>query len=365
MPRVFAESNQARKRCDERARAADIHTEEQLTVIFRKLREQNRRGYVADELTGKRAEDERILLQKDLKHCSYQGDARHIPCENEERAKGEQKRIIHLFQRIAVHKEKDDGHDHKTDLIRDHAENDDDGEREKHEIHERTHTRNFCLLFADLKRFFFHENEAARGDDCDGDGKRQSHDAHKFARGDIESGINIEILRVSEGGEHTAEVGGNILHNESKRHVFFLTRGGKHEISEGQKREQRHIVGKEHRADKGDIHKCQHTEAGIFTNADDLMRQRHEKANIAKCTDARQGAEKTSERLKIEIAKIFCIGGNNKRCDECCHDRNAEDRILFHEAFYHFEHMMKSKRGDLSFYRYRFHSSKTPSKIIS
>ena len=365
MPRVFAESNQARKRCDERTRAADIHTEEQLTVIFRKLREQDRRGYVTDELTGKGAEDERILLQKDLKHRANQGDARHIARKDEKGAESEQKRIVHLFQRITVHKEEDDRHDHKTDLIRNDAENDDDGKREKHEIHDRAQARNLRFFFTDLKRFFLHENEAARRDDCNGNGKRQSHDAHKFARGDIESGINIEILRVSEGGEHTAEVGGDILHNESKRHVFFLTRGGKHEISEGQKREQRHIVGKEHRADKGDIHKCQHTEAGIFTNADDLMRQRHEKADISKRTDARQGTEKASERLKIEIAEILDIRRNDKRRDERRQNGNAKDSILFHEAFYHFEYMMKSKRGNLSFYRYRFHSPKTPSKIIS
>lgn len=330
---VLTESNEARKRCDERARAADIHTEEQFTIIFRKLREQDRRGYVTDELTGKRAENERIFFKQDLKHCSHQGDTRHIACKNEECAEGEKKRIVHLFQRITIHKEKDDRYDHKTDLIRNDTENDDDGEREKHEIHDRAKAGDLRFFFTDLKRFFLHENEAARRDDCNGNGERQSHDAHKFARGDIESGINIKILRVSEGCEHTAEVGSDILHNESKRHVFFLARGGKHEISEGQEREQRHIVGKEHRADKGDIHKCQHTEAGIFTNADDLMRQRHEKADIAERANARQGAEKASKRLKIEITEILSIRRNDKRRDERRHNSNAKDRIFLHESF--------------------------------
>ena len=85
---VLTEGDKACKRCDERARAADIHTEEQLTVIFRKLREQDRRGYVADELAGKRAEDERIFFKQDLKHRANQGDARHIARKDEKENKG-------------------------------------------------------------------------------------------------------------------------------------------------------------------------------------------------------------------------------------------------------------------------------------
>ena len=49
----LTERDQARKRRDQRTRTADIDTEKQFPVIFRKLRKQNGRRNVADDLAGK------------------------------------------------------------------------------------------------------------------------------------------------------------------------------------------------------------------------------------------------------------------------------------------------------------------------
>ena len=166
-------------------------------------------------------------------------------------------------------------------MIGDHTEDDDDGKRKEHEIDKCTHARDLRFFFTDLQRFLFHKNETASGDHSNRNGKRQSHNAHKFARGDIECGIYVKILRISEGGEHTAEVCGDILHDEGECHVFFLTRGRKNEISKRQEREKRHIIGKKHGTDEGDIHQGQNTKTGIFANADDLVCQRHEEADVS------------------------------------------------------------------------------------
>ena len=58
--RKFAEGDQAGKRRNECADAADIDAHEQITVIFGKLREQNRRGNVGNELAGNHGRDQRI-----------------------------------------------------------------------------------------------------------------------------------------------------------------------------------------------------------------------------------------------------------------------------------------------------------------
>lgn len=72
----------------------------------------------------------------------------------------------------------------------------------------------------------------------------------------MEFGIKIEILGIAEGGEHSAEIGGNVLHDEGKCHVFFFAGGMEHDIAQGQEGEERHIIGNEHRAEKGNINQC-------------------------------------------------------------------------------------------------------------
>ena len=58
--------------------------------------------------------------------------------------------------------------------------------------------------------------------------------------------IKKEILRISERRKHSAEVGGDILHDEGKRHVLFFSRRCKHKVPERQKRQQRHVVCDQH-----------------------------------------------------------------------------------------------------------------------
>ena len=53
---VLAEGDEAGERGDERANAADVDADEQVGVVFRELREQDRGGHVADDLAGKCAE---------------------------------------------------------------------------------------------------------------------------------------------------------------------------------------------------------------------------------------------------------------------------------------------------------------------
>ena len=66
--------------------------------------------------------------------------------------------------------------------------------------------------------------------------------------------VKIEILRIAEGREHSAEVGGAVLQNEQERGVLFLTGRGKHKPTQWQKSQQGGIIGQEHRAEHGDNH---------------------------------------------------------------------------------------------------------------
>ncbi len=61
-------------------------------------------------------------------------------------------------------------------------------------------------------------------------------------------------MRIAEGREHSAEVCRNILHDERENHVFFFLRVRQNEIAEGKKGQESHVVGNQHRAEKGDVH---------------------------------------------------------------------------------------------------------------
>ena len=61
-------------------------------------------------------------------------------------------------------------------------------------------------------------------------------------------------MRIAEWGKHSAEIRRDILHDERENHVLFFLRIREYEIAEGQKGQERHIVGNQHRTDEGYVH---------------------------------------------------------------------------------------------------------------
>ena len=324
---IFAEGDQAGKGGNEGTRTADIHTEKKLTVVIGKLREKDGTGDVADDLAGERADKERIFFKQPLEKCLDQGNSCHISRKHEECAEGKKQRVIDLFQCVAVKEHKRERHEDKTDLIGDHAKDDDHREREERKIDRRAAAIDDNVVILDRQGLGLDENETAGGDDRDGNREGQRHNAHEFAGGDIELGIYVKVLRIAKGREHTAEVCGDILHDERKRHVFLLLCRLQNHKSKRQEREKRHIVGKEHRPDEGDVDERQHTELRVFAKPNDPACQRDEEFHVAKCANAGERAEKTGQRLEIEITEIFGIGRNGNGRDDCRADGDRKHGI--------------------------------------
>ena len=93
---IFLEGYKACKRGDKRARAADIYSEQKLSVIVGKLREQNSRGNIAYKLAGKSREDESVYFEKRGEKLAYNHYSRHISRKNKEEHKGEKQSVIHV-----------------------------------------------------------------------------------------------------------------------------------------------------------------------------------------------------------------------------------------------------------------------------
>ena len=61
---ILPEGDQACQGRDQSAHAADVHAQEQISVIVRELGQKDGRGHVADDLAGKYAEQQGAFLQK-------------------------------------------------------------------------------------------------------------------------------------------------------------------------------------------------------------------------------------------------------------------------------------------------------------
>ena len=125
---VFPKSDQTRQGCDQRSCSADVHTEQQAAVVVCESRQQNRRGNVADDLTGCDTDQKLAFCHQIGEQAADQGNSGHVSCENEKANKGQKQGIVHGAERFSVGEKQTDDDQDQADIIGDHAEDHDDGE---------------------------------------------------------------------------------------------------------------------------------------------------------------------------------------------------------------------------------------------
>ena len=135
-------------------------------------------------------------------------------------------------------------------------------------------------------------------------------------------------MRVAERGEHPAEVRRDILHDERENHVFFFLRVRQNEIAEGQKGQERHVVGDQHRADKGYVHERQNRASCRLENFNRPFREEVEEVYVFEGTDDGKRRQKTGKRVEIEISQILLVGRNDKARYDCEQQCNQHNDIL-------------------------------------
>lgn len=135
-------------------------------------------------------------------------------------------------------------------------------------------------------------------------------------------------MRIAEGREHSAEVCRDILHNERKNHVLFFLRVRQNEVAEGQKSQKRHIVGNQHRADKGYVHERQNRASCRLENFHRPFCEEVEKVYVFEGADDGKRRQKTGKRVEIEIAQIMLVGRDEKTRYNCQEQCNQHDDIF-------------------------------------
>ena len=265
------------------------------------------------------------------------GDAREIARKDEEGAEGEQQAVVDAQQRAEVEREQADDHRQKPPIVREGAEDDEHGQHEQRRIGgDAPGGRRGFGAGAD-RGGLRPDEQAHREDEHERRREGDRHDREKFARRDGEIGVQVQILRIAEGGEHPAQVGGDVLHDEGEGGQLLVPARVEHEVAEGQEGDQRHVVGHDHRPEIGDEHEREHDVAHIFEPPHDDVRQPREELDVLEGGDDGERAEKAGERLPVEIVEIFPVEG-----DENTGDARGGERHEEHDAA--LQNMQKAAR---------------------
>ena len=108
---IFPKRDETGERRDERTRTADIDAEQKTAIVGRKAGEQNGGRNVADDLTGERADHERVLFEQGTQKSANRFHARKVACKNEEANERKEQSVVHLRERATIQKQQDDGND--------------------------------------------------------------------------------------------------------------------------------------------------------------------------------------------------------------------------------------------------------------
>ena len=304
-----------------------------MAVVIGELGQKDGGGNVTDKLTGEDADKQGAFAKQEGKQIPYCVKPRHIACENKEANKGEKQSVVYLAQGFAVKKKGSCENDRGAEKVGDHAEYDGDREGKQHQINGGAALWQSKLsCFMKLDRFAL-DGHAAREDHHGCREKERKHNGHKFQIADLVFGIYVKILRIAEGGQHTAEIGGDVLQDEDERHLGFLACCGKNVIAEGQEGNKRHIVCDQHGADKGDENKRHHRGAKISRRVNNAPRKNGKESNILESADHRKGTEETRQRLEIKVFEIVAVRLDQKAGEESQGRRDHQHGVALYKSF--------------------------------
>ena len=99
----------------------------------------------------------------------------------------------------------------KTDIVRHYGKDHKNGKGEEHEIHSASYRLENKVFRSFELHFAFREEQNGGGKHCHGEQEGPEHNSHKLKGGNIELCVDIKILRIAKGGEHTAKISRYIL----------------------------------------------------------------------------------------------------------------------------------------------------------
>ena len=131
-------------------------------------------------------------------------ESREISRENKEEEKGAKQGIVHHFESVAVGEVKNRGNDKQPHNKGNQAKNNEYREKEKQSVEGcffEVKTLSKIFVEGESDGFYGQTRYNKQGNRQK---KRGQHNLAEFSCGDVEIGVEIKVLRVAEGGQHTA-----------------------------------------------------------------------------------------------------------------------------------------------------------------
>lgn len=269
-------------------------------------------GTIADNLAGKGGDQHGAVGEELLKKYPDGFNAGHIAGKGEKRRERGKQAPIHGFEGVPVKDQKRRHDDKQPRLIWHGPQHHGDRQTKEQAIRGGPPRLQRDDGFRYTERFL-REGKAAEQDQRGGQEKGRQHDGNKRADGNVEEAEQIQVLRISEGRDHTAEVCGAVLQNKEHGGVLFLPGGLQDKPAQRQKRQQRRVVGEQHGAEHRYDHQRGADAADGAERAYHTLRQRGKYLHIPQRADDGQHAEKTHQRFDIVIACIIPVRGGRCR----------------------------------------------------
>ena len=349
--------NKRGHRGDERTHAAQIGANDQIAPLVTEAGKQNRGGHIADDLAGRHRHFQRMAADQRARQLVELGHAFHVADEDEEHAEGERQSPVHVLEHLAVADQERGEHDHahgpQGDEVTDGEQTDDEqqrvddgapaaiaravaGDTDLVGLVLAAFRREHALFDAgaverlEFGHRLFAEHDAADDDQHHRRGRRiRCHDADHLRRRHAGERLQIQVVRVADRREHTAHVGAD-GHQRADEHSLILhVRHDEHGDRERDERDERHVVGDEHRGevrhgDQRDHQSARGVDVMQQPRADDA-----EHADALEAADDEHQAAQLADRAHVHVVLVAGVGRDDEAGDQREYGGDYQDRFAF------------------------------------
>ena len=142
-------------------------------------------------------------------------------------------------------------------------------------------------------------------------------------------GIEVEVLRVSDGRGHASKVGGNGLQNDHRDQPVLAADHFQQLNGEGDKGDQRHVIGDEHAGEKTQEDQEYFQLPEAFDAHQQAFAQAVEKADGLEPCHGDHEAEQQPQGMKVQVADIADAGRNGRHGQDGQRPGCGQHRVLF------------------------------------
>ena len=312
---------------DERPQPAQVHAHQQAGAVRRELRQQQRGRHVRNDLRRQNAGLHFSAAHGVLEEFPHVRQAPDVADEHEEKHEREEQGIVHHAEQPVVLEDHDGQHRDEQHPPVQHPCYGQQTQQEQCRVHEERlpveRVEGAALRQRSSPAGYQHQGQ--HNEQHQGQRRVRRHGAEEHAEGQVILAVKVQVLRVADRRQHTAEVRGQGLQHQ-RVHERFLApcHLSEHEQGEGNKGDQRHIVGQKHTEPEAQQHEQQRDDPHGAHLPQKELGQHAERARGPKPRhDGHQGKQK-SQHPPVHIRDVRAGGRHQKARHQRQHSRHHE-----------------------------------------